>query len=93
MACAYSVRAVQGATVSAPLRDGELTARLRASAFSLKTMPRRVARYGDVWGEALATRVTKRALTHALEALEQGQHDMPEARESPRRQNRSRTGR
>ena len=93
MVCAYSVRATPGATVSAPLRAAELTTRLSNSAFSLKSMPARVARYGDVWGEALSTRVTRPVLAKALKALEKAQDDMPEAQEPPRRQNRSRTGR
>ena len=88
--CAYSVRATPGARVSAPLREGELTARLRHSTFSMKSMPPRVARYGDVWGDSLVARTTRQALAKALEALET---DMPEAEEAPRRQNRSRKGR
>ena len=71
MACAYSVRAKEGATVSAPLRPRELSARLRTVAFSLKTMPPRVTRMGDLWGEALAVRPTKRALQNAMRVLEQ----------------------
>ena len=70
MACAYSVRAKEGATVSAPLRDRELTARLRTSAFSVKSMPARVTRIGDVWGNALSPSATKQALTNAMKVLE-----------------------
>lgn len=92
MACAYSVRAREGATVSAPLRERELTARLRTSAFSVKTMPARVARAGDVWGEALAAKTTKQALTNAMKVLEQVLDDAPAAEEPPRGQKRSRGG-
>ncbi|MEO8622433.1 MAG: hypothetical protein ABI625_15280 [bacterium] len=71
MACAYSVRAKEEATVSAPLRERELTARLRTSSFTVKTLPTRVARIGDVWGEALAKKPSTRALTRAMRRLEQ----------------------
>ena len=69
MACAYSVRVTEGATVSAPVRAAELTSRLRLSAMALRTMPRRVARVGDLWGEALAPVPTKRTLTQAVQTL------------------------
>jgi bifunctional non-homologous end joining protein LigD len=69
-ASAYSVRAKPGATVSAPLAAGELTGRLRMGAFTVKTMPARVARVGDLYGEALTGRpTTARALTRALQVL------------------------
>jgi bifunctional non-homologous end joining protein LigD len=67
----YSVRAKPGATVSAPVVARELTGRLRMEAFTVKTMPSRIARRGDIFGEALAERpTTARALTRALQALE-----------------------
>ena len=69
-ASAYSVRARAGATVSAPVEPGELTGRLRMSAFTTRTMPARIARKGDIWGRALATRPTARALTRAMQLLE-----------------------
>ena len=70
-ASAYSVRARPGATVSAPLAARELTGRLRMDAFTVKTMPRRVAKVGDVFGDTLAERaVTTGALTRALAMLD-----------------------
>lgn len=70
-ASAYSVRARAGATVSAPLDRRELTAKLRMDAFTVGTMPARVAKRGDVYGDALgAAPVTARALARALQALE-----------------------
>jgi bifunctional non-homologous end joining protein LigD len=70
-ASAYSVRAKPGATVSAPLAPRELTARLRMAAFTVKTMPPRVAKRGDVFAEALAQRPTAaRALRNALQVLD-----------------------
>jgi bifunctional non-homologous end joining protein LigD len=49
----YSARARHGATVSAPLRWPELTERLRLDRFTVRTMPRRLARVGDLWGDVL----------------------------------------
>jgi len=70
-ASAYSVRAKPGATVSAPLAPRELTGRLRMDAFTVKTMPARVAKVGDLFGEALGQRPPPaRALTRALQVLE-----------------------
>ena len=70
-ASAYSVRAKPGATVSAPLAADELTGRLRMSGFTVKTMPARVARVGDLYGEALTRRpTTARALVRALQVLD-----------------------
>lgn len=69
-ASAYSVRARPAATVSAPLAPGELTARLRMSAFTVRTMPARIARVGDIWGRALHKRPTARALARAMQVLE-----------------------
>ncbi len=50
---AYSVRARHGATVSAPLRWPELTGTLKLDRFTVRTMPRRIARVGDLWGDVL----------------------------------------
>ena len=89
MACAYSVRAKNGAPVSAPLREDELTARLRTATYSLRSMPRRVARVGDIWSEALAIRTGKRILTNAMKTLEQLVDDAGEASAPRRGQKRS----
>ncbi len=70
-ASAYSVRAKPGATVSAPLAPAELTGRLRLGAFTVATMPSRVMKRGDIFGEALAERpATARALTRAMQVLD-----------------------
>jgi bifunctional non-homologous end joining protein LigD len=50
---AYSARARPGAKVSAPLRWPELTGRLRLERFTVRTMPKRLMRVGDLWGDAL----------------------------------------
>jgi bifunctional non-homologous end joining protein LigD len=70
MASVYSVRARAAATVSAPLQERELTARLRTSTFNVRTMPARIARVGDVWAGALGKAPTARAIARAMEALE-----------------------
>lgn len=84
MATAYSVRAKADASVSAPLLERELTARLRLSRFTVATMPRRVARVGDVWGQALAAAPTKAAVSRAVRALERVVEEASSA-ERPRR--------
>lgn len=50
---AYSGRARNGGPVSAPLRWPELTGTLRLERFTVRTMPRRLARVGDLWGDTL----------------------------------------
>jgi len=56
VAAAYSVRAVDGARVSMPLRWSELTASLDAHTFTIRTAPNRIARVGDLWAAAMRTR-------------------------------------
>ena len=70
MAAPYSVRAKAGASVSAPLRPRELTNRLRIDAFTVGSMPARLTRAGDLWGDAIATRPTARTLARAMAALQ-----------------------
>ncbi len=65
VACAYSVRAVPGAHVSAPIAWDELTDDLRPDAFTIETMPRRVALVGDRWADAMRRRNTTAALRRA----------------------------
>lgn len=70
MAAPYSVRARASASVSAPLRERELTSRLRIEAFTVRSMPARLARTGDLWSDAIATRPTARAIARAMAALD-----------------------
>jgi bifunctional non-homologous end joining protein LigD len=77
MACAYSVRAKEGATVSAPLGERELTARLRLSSFTMQTVPGRVTRLGDLWGTALTAAPSRRTLVQAAQVLGQMLNDAP----------------
>ena len=71
MVSAYSVRAHAGATVSAPLDWAELTPRLRLDAFTVRTMPKRIARLGDLWGTAVTRRNTAATVARALQQMEQ----------------------
>jgi bifunctional non-homologous end joining protein LigD len=63
---AYSVRARKGATVSAPIRWPELTGSLRLERFTVRTMPRRLARVGDLWEDALRAGNRDRAIATEL---------------------------
>jgi bifunctional non-homologous end joining protein LigD len=92
MACAYSVRAKEGATVSAPLREQELTSKLRPEAFTLRTMPIRVARTGDLWGDALSERPSAKTIRNVLIALEQILDGAPATKEPQPATKRGRNG-
>jgi len=82
MAAPYSVRARPAASVSAPLRARELTGRLRVDAFTVGTVPARVARAGDLWGDAIATRPTARTIARAMAALQDASSAPPSRRGS-----------
>jgi bifunctional non-homologous end joining protein LigD len=69
---AYSVRERTGATVSAPLEWSELRATLRLDTFTLKTMPARLRKVGDLWGAAMSRRNSKRALDRVLRNASDG---------------------
>ena len=49
MASAYSIRPREGAGVSTPLEWSEINNKLDLSAFNLKTVPKRLAKKGDLW--------------------------------------------
>jgi bifunctional non-homologous end joining protein LigD len=52
MVAPYSLRAVDGAPVSTPLRWSEVHRRLDPTRFNLKTLPRRLDRVGDLFALA-----------------------------------------
>jgi bifunctional non-homologous end joining protein LigD len=85
MAAPYSVRARPAASVSAPLRARELTSRLRIDAFTIGTVPARLTRLGDLWGDAIATRPTARTLARAMAALQHASSAPSPRRESSER--------
>ena len=53
LAAAYSIRPYPGATASAPLKWQEVKKGLDPTRFTMKTMPRRVDKVGDLWQQVL----------------------------------------
>jgi len=53
VACAYCARARPGATVSTPLQWSELGDSLDPGAFTIRSVPARVAAVGDIWSDAM----------------------------------------
>jgi bifunctional non-homologous end joining protein LigD len=58
----YAVRAREGATVSTPLRWEELKDGLDPMAFTIRTVPERVARTGDLWAAGMKRKNTLKEL-------------------------------
>jgi bifunctional non-homologous end joining protein LigD len=52
----YSLRAIDGAPVSAPLKWDEVTKKLDPLKFNLRTMPDRLAKVGDLFAAVLKTK-------------------------------------
>ena len=50
----YSLRAIDGAPVSAPLKWSEVTKKLDPSKYNLRTMPERLAKVGDLFAAAVS---------------------------------------
>jgi len=57
MVAPYSLRAIDGAPVSAPLRWEEVTKKLDPKKFNLRTMPNRLAKLGDLFARVFEERV------------------------------------
>jgi bifunctional non-homologous end joining protein LigD len=53
LAAPYSVRPYPGATVSTPLRWSEVRNGLDPSKFTMRTMPKRLQKLGDLWAPVL----------------------------------------
>jgi bifunctional non-homologous end joining protein LigD len=64
---AYSVRARAGATISTPLRWSELTPSLRIQAHTVRSVPSRLTRIGEVWSTSLKPRNAARTVERVLE--------------------------
>jgi bifunctional non-homologous end joining protein LigD len=56
MVAPYSLRAIDGAPVSAPLKWSEITKKLDPKKFNLRTMPDRLAKVGDLFAEVFKNR-------------------------------------
>lgn len=56
MVAPYSLRAIDGAPVSAPLRWEEINKKLDPKKFNLRNMPERLAKVGDLFGELFKKR-------------------------------------
>jgi bifunctional non-homologous end joining protein LigD len=56
LASVYCVRPRPGATVSAPLRWSEVGPRLDPCKFTIKTLPKRLEKTGELWADLLTTR-------------------------------------
>jgi bifunctional non-homologous end joining protein LigD len=67
VAAAYAVRARRGAPVSTPLDWSELTDELDPRAFTIETIPARVAKVGDLWAKAMKTPNTLATLKRIAE--------------------------
>jgi bifunctional non-homologous end joining protein LigD len=64
LAAPYSIRPRPGATVSTPLEWSEVNARLNPSAFTIKTILKRLEKKGDLWQPVLGKGVDiRKALT------------------------------
>lgn len=63
----YSVREREGATVSAPLTWDEVADKVTPAEFTIETMPRRIAKRGDLFAEVLTN---QQPLTGALKRLQ-----------------------
>lgn len=69
MASVYSVRPRPGATVSTPIAWSELTAKLDPSAFTLKTIRKRLDKKGDLWAPMSKIQYDIRKLKKKLERI------------------------
>jgi bifunctional non-homologous end joining protein LigD len=67
IAAPYGVRPWPGATVSAPLRWEEVKAGLDPADFTIKTMPKRLRKLGDLWKPVLGDGIDMAACLERLE--------------------------
>ncbi|MDQ3233179.1 MAG: non-homologous end-joining DNA ligase, partial [Pseudobdellovibrionaceae bacterium] len=77
MAAVYSVRPKPNATVSTPLRWSEVKPGLDPGIFTIATLPKRLARLGDLWADMAAAAVSLPEKQKELDALTHGRKKMP----------------
>ena len=78
LAAPYSARPVANATVSTPLKWSEVRRGLDPSRFTMKTVPRRIDKVGDLWKRVIGRGVDLRACVERL-AKRAPERDEPEA--------------
>jgi bifunctional non-homologous end joining protein LigD len=69
VAAPYSVRPHPGATISTPLKWSEVGKGLDRSKFTIKTLPRRIDKLGDLWQNVLGPGIDLAAWLQRLEKL------------------------
>jgi len=80
MAAIYSVRPKPHATVSTPLRWSEVKHGLDPGIFTMATLPKRLARLGDLWQGITAAAVSLPTCQKALDTLTQAGKKLPKHR-------------
>lgn len=69
MASIYSARPKMGATVSTPLDWSEVNAKLNPGKFTIKTVPKRLEKEGDLWDGLLSSSINLKKVLTSLESL------------------------
>lgn len=67
LAAPYSVRPTQDASVSAPLHWHEVTPQLKPGDFTIKNMPARIKKYGDLWAPVVGKGIDLAAVLKKIE--------------------------
>jgi bifunctional non-homologous end joining protein LigD len=68
LAAPYSVRPTEDASVSAPLHWHEVTPLLKPSDFTIKNMPERIKKYGDIWAPVVGKGIDLAKILKKIEA-------------------------
>lgn len=68
LAAPYCIRPRKGATASTPLHWSEVNKRLKPEAFTIKNLPKRLSRIGDIWQGVLGPGVDMEACLDRIES-------------------------